>query len=103
MEARDKTDRNRTFRFRFYEGGSDRARRLKRRKPGAVKCQPCCKAVAERGDSGGFEASDVRTPGHSSNAENVRTLEDPPPPNAQSIRKRQLEAPAGGGLKRIRP
>jgi hypothetical protein len=27
----------------------------------------------------------------------------PPSPNAQSIRKRRLEPPAGGGLKRIRP
>jgi hypothetical protein len=36
--------------FRFFEGGSDRAHRLKRCKPGAVNRQPCCKAVAERDD-----------------------------------------------------
>jgi hypothetical protein len=39
--------------FRFFEGGSDRAHRLKRCKPGAVNRQPSCKAVAERGDIGG--------------------------------------------------
>jgi hypothetical protein len=88
MEARYKTDEERIPNSDFLRAVATAHVASGRRKPGAGKHQPACKAVAERG-KGANEGLAVRTPSHSSNASSVRT--------SRACPRRQTRSPSARG------